>query len=501
MYKNIYRNNAKLEIQKHARPVRPIVSHVEIPKNFNWIQSTSDDNEYIKSVKNIILRPSNQASCGNCYAFSTSSVLSDLFVVKYGYKSNPDLSPSFMNINYPELGGCSGGDPVDALNTIYKKGLASNKCVDNSICLTNNDCNGNSNSHISDNRLNGLYQQIGTGCYTNETREHRIYYPAKSTNYSDEASIEIYPNYNDDLMKEIYHGYMYNIPEFIKLDGGRLGIFPDGWDYLPQSENEARIRIYKNGPAVGLCCVTSNFMDDFFNHDKFIDVFDGVFLDSVVWNKDGTYNIHDPRLVKVNNPTQDGPITFKGGHAVSIIGYGVSNKPIPIMDFSLNKIVYKYVPFWWVRNSWSTTWNPTGGLGGTQSEMGGCVKIAMYPFNKVLQFDVPIDQHTQAYAIPSRHTGYIYGLGGIVFTEAGDPPKLYEVTESNNYRKQHPDLSDSSNYSNVPYFYTFGSPNLEYSIPKNTSKNTSKHIPVVIIILIILIIVGVFYFYKRFKGK
>lgn len=125
------------------------------------------------------------------------------------------------------------------------------------------------------------------------------------------------------------------------------------------------------------------------------------------------------------------------------------------------------MPFWRVRNSWSTDWNPTGGLkkGNDKTEMAGCVKIAIYPFNKVAQFDIPIDQHEQDYAVPAIHTGYIYGLGGIIFTEAGDNLEPYKVTENNNYKKTYPDLSNSSKYLNIPYFYHFGSHTEEYVVP------------------------------------
>jgi hypothetical protein len=513
MYKDVYRNNAALEMQKYARPfggraniTSPSSSYaigIKIPDNFNWIQSTHEDDEDTRKIKSIILRPNDQASCGNCYAVATAAVLSDLFTIKYGYKTNPDLSASFMNANYPELGGCQGGDPVQALDKLYKEGTVSNKCVDNSVCITNSKCNGKS-SAFSDTRLNGLYEQIGKGCYINDKMQHMIYHPKKSDN-KDEVSFNIYPNYDKALMDEVYHGYINDIPEFIKHDGGRLNKFPEGWKVLPDSQHEGRVQIYKNGPGIGLLLVTSNFMDDFFRHDAFIDVFDGIFLDRVVWNKDGTYTTHDPRNVKVNNPHQTGPITFDGGHAVAVIGYGISSKPIPIMDFSENKVVYKHVPFWWVRNSWSTDWNPTGGLrkGSEKTEMAGCVKIAMYPFNKVAQFDVPIDQHTQEYAIPSRHTGYIYGLGGIIFTEAGDKPKPYKITESNNYKKTHPDLRDTSSYLNIPYFYNFGAPTDEYIVPKGVVKNfmgetsgkRNKHNKLFILHIVFLII-GLWLVYK-----
>jgi len=515
MFRDVYRNNATLSIQRYAQPFgsRANISTtdssfaigVKIPENFNWIQPTGDDSTDTKEIKKRILKPHDQAACGNCYAFASAAVLSDLFTIKYGYRTNPDLSPSFMNANYPELGGCSGGDPVHALDSMLKSGISSNKCVDNSVCLTNKICTGK--RAVSDTRLNGLYEGIGKGCYANENMEHMIYRPLASKDKPNNASIKIYPNYDPDLQHEVYKSYIDDIPGFIKHDGERLNKFPEGWKYLPGSEQEARVQIYKNGPGIGLMLVTSNFMDNFWVHDKFIDEFDGIFLDRIVWNKDGSYSVHDPRLVRVNNPKQTGPITFEGGHAVAVIGYGISSKPIPVKDFADNKVIYKHVPFWWVRNSWSTDWNPTGGLkkGNDKTEMAGCVKIAMYPFNKVAQFDIPIDQHEQDYAVPARQTGYIYGLGGIIFTEAGDNPEPYKVTENNNYKKTYPDLSDSSKYLNIPYFYHFGSPTEEYVVPGGVIKNfmgdtgsliNSGRLPIVLFVQIFILVLGIWLLYK-----
>lgn len=521
MFRSTYRNNASLELQKYASPfgarANPVTQSssfaigVSIPDNFNWIQSTANDSEDTKKIKALILRPHNQASCGNCYAFASAAVLSDLFTIKYGYRVNPDLSPSFLNVNYPELGGCDGGDPVHTLNKILKSGIVSNKCLDNSVCLTNKICKGK--SAAPDSRLNGLYEGIGKGCYVNDNKQHLLYRPKNSNDKPEEAYIKIYPNYDTDLQHEVYKTYIDDIPAFIKHDGERLNKFPEGWKYLPESEQEARIQIYRNGPGIGLMIVTSNFMDDFWVHDKFIDEFDGIFFDRIVWNKDGSYSSHDARLVKVNNPKQSGPIRFEGGHAVAIIGYGISSKPIPIHDFAENKVVYKHVPFWWVRNSWTTDWNPTGGLkkGLQKTEMAGCVKIAMYPFNKVVQFDIPIDQHDQDYAIPARHTGYIYGLGGIIFTEAGEKPEPYKVTEHNNYRRLYKDLSDSSKYINIPYFYNFGSPDQEYIVPGGVIKNyqgmtrmetvTKKNVNGIIVIQVILLLLGLWMLYELHLKK
>ena len=465
MFKNIYVNKADLSIQKVAKPFgsranftttnSPYVSGVPIPKNYNWLQASSTDDDATNAIKKIILRPSNQGNCGNCYAFATTSVLSDLYCIKYGYAVNPDLSPAYLNINYPSLGGCGGGDPISALDMMLKNGITGNRCVDNSACLTNPKCNGSDKGNTPSPELNGIYEAVGKGCYNNTKDQHHLYYPKASEVDPTKSSVKIYPDYDDAMMNEIYQGYQNNLSGFITNSVKGLLDYPSSWPILTQSQKEVRTQIFRNGPAIGMMCVTSNFMTPFFENDDFIDVFDGIFFDSVVWNDDGTYKYSDPQLVDINSNDQQGNITFDGGHAVAIVGYGVSNVSIPLMDFKNAKTVnVKNIPFWWVRNSWTTDWNPTGGLkkGNDKTEMAGCVKIAMYPFNKVIQFDVPLDAKSQ-YAVPSLTGGYIDGLGGMIITEAGVSPVPIMDVNPNSYATTYPELSNSSKYLRDPSYY------------------------------------------------
>lgn len=465
MFRNIYVNKANLRIQRVAKPFgsranlttvnSPYVSGVPIPKNYNWLQSTDTDDDATKKIKNVILRPSNQGKCGDCFAFATAGVLSDLYTIKYGYGVNPDLSPAYLNINYPSLGGCGGGDPIEALDTILQHGISGNRCVDNSVCMKNDKCNGVDSGNTPSPELNGLYESVGKGCYTNADKQHHLYYPKASEVSPKKSSVKIYPDYDTDMMNEIYQGYQNNLDGFVDNSVKGLDNYPEKWPLLSQSQQEARTQIFRNGPAIGMLCVTNIFMSPFFQHDAFFDVFDGIFFDSVVWNNDGSYKYANPQLVDINSNDQQGDITFDGGHAVAVVGYGVSNATIPLMDFKTAKIVnVKNIPFWWVRNSWTTDWNPTGGLRKVngKTEMAGCFKLAMYPFNKVVQFDVPLDEKSQ-YAVPSLTTGYIDGLGGIVFTEAGVPPIPLTIVDPNSYATQYPNLSNSSKYLYDPSYY------------------------------------------------
>ena len=60
-----------------------------------------------------------------------------------------------------------------------------------------------------------------------------------------------------------------------------------------------------------------------------------------------------------------------GLHAISIVGWGVAKN----IQYDNDKV--GDVPYWHCRNSWGKKWGNAGGY----------FKMAMYPFNKIAQFD------------------------------------------------------------------------------------------------------------------
>ena len=507
-------NSADIRIQQFNKPFgtryngtnlnSTFNTNVTIPKNFSWNIITDDDNESIKLVKERILKPISQGVCGNCYAVALAGVLSDLFLIKYGLNENPDLSSSYLNIHYTGMNdnikGCGGGNPVSALKAISKDGIVGKKCVDNSVCLTNPQCNGMDKDNVPSSELNNLYNTIGEGCYKNDNKSHKLYFPEVEDK---DVYFKVYPNYDRDLANEILHGAK-TANDFVENTDTGLLTYPSGWNILHTDQKEAMTQIYRNGPGVGMAILLNNFMYSFYRHPDFENTFDGIFFDSVVWNDDGSHTYQNPQLVNcgIRHPP-DYSLEVDGGHAVAVIGYGVSDKEIPLFDFKTNKLVnVKNIPFWWVRNSWDTTWNP---------KYKGCVKIAMYPFNKVTQFDVPIGEHIidkNPVTIPVPYVGNRVGVGGILFIEAGDIVD-YKNYESNKYYQNNPDLTDNSKYLKYedPEYYTTTSQ--KYIVKGGVKRDANakfvsstsspkKNNNILIFIIVICFLCGLFIIYKKF---
>lgn len=117
--------------------------------------------------------------------------------------------------------------------------------------------------------------------------------------------------------------------------------------------------IYTYGPIVGGYIVLSNFVGH--DIDSTYAKSGGVYLENV------DYGASSKDYFLKEDPT------ILGCHAVSVVGWGVV-KGVKVKIDGAEKT--SDVPYWYVRNSWSPKWGD-----------GGFFKIAMYPFNKISQFD------------------------------------------------------------------------------------------------------------------
>ena len=95
----------------------------------------------------------------------------------------------------------------------------------------------------------------------------------------------------------------------------------------------------------------------------------GVYLETGTYHRNGVLQF-DEKQVDVTQ--------FAGAHAVAVIGWGVAKGTV--ID---NKGTKRDVPYWLARNSWGPTWGDRGYF-----------KMAMYPYNKISQFDKMVPLQT-----------------------------------------------------------------------------------------------------------
>lgn len=184
--------------------------------------------------------------------------------------------------------------------------------------------------------------------------------------------------YNSD---EKHYVYYIEQPKSIAMDQGDL-----------TKDNFAitvKKHIYHNGPVQGGFIVFKNFMSG-----AFTKVNGGVYLENGVYDKGQVH--FDPNQATAEN--------YAGSHAIAIIGWGTAKNIV--VD---NNGTKKDVPYWYCRNSWTEKWGD-----------GGYFKMAMYPFNKIAQFDKVVIIKTPQGNVQS---------GAMVIIKASKPPELKKMQQ------------------------------------------------------------------------
>ena len=313
-----------------------------IPLQFSWQDPETGENFKDKKTGLTLplYKPQSQGSCGSCWAFSTASVLSDVYVVAQykqqkplGKNANkgkivsPDASAFYILVNTYNIAswaqGCNGGAPADLVQWIAKNGVKSNHCIDYTIIS-----NVPSSAKEKGDALNSMIM------------------PAKGKCVTDSSHV------------------------LIKLDGKSIFKLDPNDIHVDVLKLNLRTHIFNKGPIVTGFTVMKNFMPLSLNKIK--DCFkntDSAYYD--IWN----YAKNKPLTIGEINSNIAAPA---GGHAVTIVGY--TKRPVPkkVVD-ALDKLTglpfyqdwkkYKNSntkngtltgDFWVLRNSWGSDWATNG---------------------------------------------------------------------------------------------------------------------------------------------
>lgn len=144
--------------------------------------------------------------------------------------------------------------------------------------------------------------------------------------------------------------------------------------------------IFTYGPVIGGFMTFKNFQSGAFAKTN-----NGVYLEKGDYLKRGPLTFSSINVDGSN---------LSGGHAVAVIGWGVAKHT----KVGNGPNDYADVPYWYCRNSWGTKWGE-----------GGYFKMAMYPYNTIVQF-------TKTVTVRNPRTGVIQRTGGVLAIKVDKAP-------------------------------------------------------------------------------
>lgn len=341
-----------------AHPGLMAISPTEIPTQFNWRDDGPDD------IRKNIATPGNQLLCGSCWAIAAAGVVGDNHVVSKNVTWKPSLSTTYSLACYPQH-QCKGGNPAKLLTDISLGGLASNTCIDYGWCENDKKCNGTATKHFKASAEMDLSSLIPGGRAG----------PAGPDGSTATAGC--------GCVFATDH-YLYKIAPPKSMSLGRGDLTEQNYALTVKKH------IKTNGPVLGGFLVFKNFMHG--AHAK-PELNNGVYLETGTYDKGGAIRFDTDQVA---------PTEYIGSHAVAVIGWGVAKGTV--ID---NKGTKKDVPYWLARNSWGPTWGDRGYF-----------KMAMYPYNKISQFDKMITLQTPR--------GNVLGAGMLAIT-ANERPVLRKI--------------------------------------------------------------------------
>jgi hypothetical protein len=210
---------------------------------------------------------------------------------------------------------------------------------------------------------------------------------------------------NDNIPKPC--GCYYSGKKYLyKLDPGSEVFSIDKQVPIDVFRNSVKSHLLDFGPIIGGYVVLKNFFTGNFTDPNFNG---GVYFDRADYNgyRGGNLRFSD-------NMTNEAA----GLHAISIVGWGLAKN----IQYDNNKV--GDVPYWHCRNSWGENWGNAGGY----------FKIAMYPFNKISQFDKPV------------MTNIGGPVGSMILIRATQEPKEADMTQISEMYRQNIQKQKSDSY-------------------------------------------------------
>lgn len=339
--------------QKHPHELH---IHEHVHENFSWAIPTSHDSPLDLVKKSLIHKVSTQHACGSCWAVSFADTMSDCFVVSGAVGWAPNISATYLMSCIPSgklHNMCFGGNPAAIAPYLEREGVADTSCIDYSWCS-------------GDSEL----------CKSVSSARH---FDAKT----------LASKLNDNIPKPCGCYYKGAKKYLYKLNSGSDVFFINNKAPIDVFRNTVKSHILDFGPVIGGYVVLKNFFTGNFTDPNFNG---GVYLDRADYNgyKGGTLRFSDRMTSEA-----------AGLHAISIVGWGVAKN----IQYDNDKV--GDVPYWHCRNSWGEKWGNAGGY----------FKIAMYPFNKIAQFDKQVMTEIGG------------PIGSVILIRATERPKMVDIDQ------------------------------------------------------------------------
>lgn len=366
---NCIGNSKDARTKRYDKDRQSDLKVLDLPKNFSWHRVDGYRGEQLT-------KPQNQGMCGCCWAMSSATVISDLFVTTQVLLNNPNLSTTWCLScakNPQTMLGCKGGNPAALMDNLQEKGIVTESCSNYNWCLDDPTC--------------GPASQI----------EKEQASQAVSNGKDFNNNLPSCGCTNDEKH------YMLKIKDAENYSVGKNDVNPTPKEF----QATIKTHIYEYGPVVGIYLVFQNFSAGLWAHTSH-----GVYLENYEYTQKGNDTVAtfaDPDGAN----SQVSADKLAGGHAIAVIGWGITDEKV---KYAADKEP-DYIPYWVARNSWTEDWGE-----------GGYFKMAMYPYNKMSQFDKPVTlkDNTGKDVFQDR----IYGAMTIIKIDPTLPDQLIKIPDA-----------------------------------------------------------------------